>query len=571
MKIYFHKGTNWKWTPTRLDNEQNMLALSFNNWDDYGIGTSLNAALYFDSEKFMEFSLKLYIEDDRYSPQKLNELRDTGWNGFFPIPGLNYVTVPSDIDFYSALIGKFGIDETIKILNITHDASYLINVLNDQQALILSEHNDFKTSVLREAGARKAFSDGWALFSQQESKIKDFVLNTRKYNGLSEPISFNFNSENLPYDINLLIGPNGIGKSYTLKSLVEYWLGVESGSKDKLEAQNHIPFNTPPNISKLILISYSPFEEFTIDLSKAHLQDKDAYKYFGFRQVREDRDGNKRIGISRNLPASDSITSILKVFSDDHKFGFMPSWTKKFEVIWSVLQSAIDFDSLGFEINKDIEHHDSIPGFPEYIIEGDKRYIPIDEPIYQTLQEWIVDITEYVDFESGVVFLKDTRKVEISSGQRLFCYIVLNVVGQIKNDSLIVIDEPELFLHPTLEIEFISLLKKVLKSFNSKAILATHSLAIAREIPANCIHVYRKHNGEMEVEHPPFETFGGSVQRISSYVFGDKSVSKPFDEWLDSKMQDDPDAEKLINSLGEEINEELMMNILRLGRKYNGS
>ena len=52
MKIYFHKGTNWKWTPTRLDNEQNMLALSFNNWDDYGIGTSLNAALYFDSEKF---------------------------------------------------------------------------------------------------------------------------------------------------------------------------------------------------------------------------------------------------------------------------------------------------------------------------------------------------------------------------------------------------------------------------------------------------------------------------------------------------------------------------------------
>ena len=75
----------------------------------------------------------------------------------------------------------------------------------------------------------------------------------------------------------------------------------------------------------------------------------------------------------------------------------------------------------------------------------------------------------------------------------------------------------------------------------------------------------------MEVEQPPFETFGGNIQRISSYVFGDKSVSKPFDEWLDSKMQEDPDAEKLIQALGDEINEEMTMKILSLGRKHSGS
>jgi len=571
MKIYFEHGTNWRRTPSRLDNEKDMLALSFNNWDDYGVRTSLNAVLYLDGENFLEFSLKLYIEGDSDSPVKLNELRDAGWDGYFPIPELNYVTVPSDIDLYSALIGKIGKDETIKLLTITRDASYLINVLNDKHAIKLSEHNDFDSSVLREGGARKAFSDGWSLFTQQESKIKDFVLNARKYNGLSEHISFNFNSENLPYDINLLIGPNGIGKSYTLKSLVEYWLGVESGDIKKLEAQGHVPFDKSPNISKLILISYSPFEEFTIDLANTHLQDKDAYKYFGFRKEIEKEDGEKRIGISRNLPASDSIISILKAFSDDHKFSFMPNWKNKIETIWSVLQPAIEFDSLGFEIKKDIEGIELIPSFPEYIVNEQKKYIQINNDIYQLMQEWGVNITDSVNFEEGVVFLRDGKKVQVSSGQRLFCYIVLNVVGQIRNDSLVVIDEPELFLHPTLEIEFITLLKQVLKAFNSKAILATHSLAMAREIPANCIHVFRKHEGEMEVEHPPFETFGGNVQRISSYVFGDKSVSKPFDEWLDLKMQEDSDAEKLIQTLGDEINEEMTMKILSLGRKYSGS
>lgn len=571
MKIYYHKGINWRWTPKRLDNEQNMLALSFNNWDDYGISTSLNAVLYLDGEKFLEFSLKLYIEDDKYSPKKLNELRDAGWDGFFPIPDLNYVTVPSDIDFYSALIGKFGKEETIKQLTITRDASYLINILNDKLASKLAEHNDFSTSVLREAGARKAFTDGWTLFAQQESTIQDFVLNVRRYDGFPEPISFNFNSKQLPYDINLLIGSNGIGKSYTLKSLVEYWLGVESGERKKLEEQGHVPFGEYPNISKLILISYSPFEEFTLDLSKVNLQDKDAYKYFGFRKEIEKEDGEKRIGISRNLPARDSISSILKAFSDDHKFGFMPNWQQKIDVILSVLQPAIEFDLLGFEIIKDLEGAELIPGFPDYIFDKDKRYLPIDDGIYQMMLDCGINIADSINFEAGVVFLKDGKKVEISSGQRLFCYIVLNVVGQIKNDSLIVIDEPELFLHPTLEIEFISLLKQVLKAFNSKAILATHSLAIAREIPANCIHVYRKHEGELEVEHPPFETFGGNIQRISSYVFGDKSVSKPFDEWLDVKMQEDPDAEKLIQELGDEINEEMTMKIFSLGRKYSGS
>ncbi|MGI2176116.1 AAA family ATPase [Shewanella ulleungensis] len=569
MKVFYQKGSNWRATPAKLPSEDTMLSLSFNNWDDYGVSTTLNAALYVDGKIFFEFGLKLLIENDKYSPKKLNELCESGWDGFFPIPELNYLSVPSDIDFYNSLIAKIGIDEAKNVLNLIRDAGYLKNILKDQNAIKLIGHDDFSTSPLREAGARKAYEDGWKLFNEEVSSIKDFTLNTIRRDGLIEPIRFKFNSDLLPYDINVLIGENGIGKSYTLKSLVEYWLGVDRGSKVALDENQHEPFDHYPNISKLILISYSPFEEFTIDLSKTNLKDKDAYRYFGFRKIIEDLDGNQRVGISRNLPASDSVSSILKSLHDDLKFGSLPNWTYKFETILSVLMSAIDFDFVAFEIIEGFELFNQIPDFSGFLIGEDKKYLKINDHVIQKIDEWNIDLKDCITFESGAVFIKDNKAIEISSGQRLFCYIVVNVVGQIRKDSLVVIDEPELFLHPALEIEFIELLKKVLKAFTSKAILATHSLAITREVPAKCVHVYRKHNGKVEVEYPPFETFGGDMQRISSYVFGDNSITKPFDNWIEEQLAIYDDPQDIIDRLGEELNEEMLIKLLN-SRKSNG-
>lgn len=546
-----------------------MLSLSFNNWDDYGVSTTLNAILYVDGNNFLEFSLKLLIENDKYSPKKLNELCEEGWDGFFPIPNINYVSVPSDIDFYNYLISKIGINATKDVLTLVRDAGYFKNILRDPKAIQLTEHVDFSTSPLREAGARKAYEDGWRMFSDEQSSINDFTLNTIKRDGAIEPIRFKFNSELLPYDINILIGENGIGKSHTLKSLVEYWLGVERGSKTSLEEKKHSPFDHYPNISKLILISYSPFEEFTIDLSGTDLKDKDAYKYFGFRRIVESPEGNQRIGISRNLPASDSVASIIKSLHDDLKFGTLHNWTNKFETILSVLMPAIGFDFIAFEVIESFNLINEIPDFSSYIVGGNRKYLKVDAQIIQKLGEWQIDIKDCINFESGAVFIKNGQVVEVSSGQRLFCYIVVNVVGQIKRDSLVVIDEPELFLHPALEIEFIELLKKVLKAFASKAILATHSLAITREVPAKCVHVYRKQNNSVEVEYPPFETFGGDMQRISSYVFGDNSITKPFDSWIKEQIAVHADPQDLIDKLGKELNEEMLIKLLN-SRKKNG-
>jgi predicted ATP-dependent endonuclease of OLD family len=44
--------------------------------------------------------------------------------------------------------------------------------------------------------------------------------------------------------------------------------------------------------------------------------------------------------------------------------------------------------------------------------------------------------------------------------------MVINILAYIKKNTIVFIDEPELFLHPLLEIELFSLLKDILTRFN---------------------------------------------------------------------------------------------------------
>lgn len=562
MKVLFHSGTDWSKIPPAKKTEKTLLSLSYNNWDDYSVRTTLNAVFYFEGKQIFDFNLKLLIENDTNSPVKLNHLREEGWDGYFPIPKTNYVSVPSDIEFYDALITKLGMQDAREVLVLIRDAGYLVNIAQDKAAKELTEKDNFSISPLREAGARKSFSDGWKAFSGNSQSIGDFTLNLpgRGAEGVTS-IRFRFNSDTLPYDINVLIGPNGVGKSHTLKSLVAYWLGMDIGSQTQLNKSKHQPFDIQPNISRLILMSYSPFEDFVLDLSDTKLKDKTAYRYFGFRRGAMSASGRRQSSISRNQPASDSVESMFKALADDDAYEFLSSWTSKADTILDVLQPALKFEKLVVEINPKADLTSSLESL---VIEGGdgKKYIeltPATHPKFLKLKE---DLFNVINVKAGVLFLIGNEKLDLSSGQRLFVYMVINIVGQIKAESLIVVDEPELFLHPTFEVEFIALLKKVLAAFNSKAILATHSLAVAREIPANCMHVYRIGQYGLEIDHPPFETFGGNMQRISSYVFGDSKVTKPFAQWIESAIEEVGGPQKLLTKLKDELNEEMTIKIL---------
>lgn len=479
MKVFYQGAGTWNnTTPSVLPSEPNLLSLSGSNWDDYGTKTTLNASLYFDGERLdFDFDIKILIEGSDYTGDKLSKMKAADWDGFFPIPSCNYISLPSEIEFYSIVVSKLGKNEAIKLIEILNDAGFQKNISKEESFSELLRSSEFDNSLLRESGAMKAFEDGWRIFdgSLDEVEIYDFDLNIISTDNQSIPIPFRFNSNLLPYDINVLIGPNGVGKSHAIKSLTEYWLKTESGDPKVLEGLGHEPFSKYPNFTNLILVSYSPFEDFKLDLeSDEKLNYKNVYKYFGFRSY--DKEYGREI-VNRDLPSINSAESVVKALYDDEKLGFITNWVNKIELMLETLKHGFKVDFVALKVTEPSNlgiYRNSVKEIDGVL------YLPLYPDIAKTIKK--AQLLDACDLKDGVTFIYQDTPCLLSSGQKLFSYIVINVLGELRKNSLVVVDEPELFLHPTLEIAFVSLLKRVLDPFNSKAVLATHSLSIVREV-----------------------------------------------------------------------------------------
>lgn len=544
-----------------------VLELLSNDWDDYGFKTSFPVVCRFNNKIVELGMIRLLVEDEPNSATYLNRLLREGWNGVFPIPHINYVSVPSEISFYEQLMGLLGASKATRVARNLRDASYTVNLNDDHRVRVLVESKGFQDSLQRERGSQKAYLDGWKVLDSQAVSVMDLGFSFDDVCGGKSVLNLKFQGDGLlPHDVNVLIGPNGVGKSRVLHQIVEDWM---SPSKTP-----ELGFTQKPNLSQVVVVCYSPFETFPVDLEGKSLQDKHAYRYYGLRGRGGAREGGLgKIRLSHTFPKRNSAAALIECLADDQRYGAIPGWAKKVHTVESTLRLAFSFDFAAVQIDprRRASHlyRDGATADSFRVDAGDdsgsrSRYIPItsqriEEIDHEKLRDWVM-------LEEGVTFFHKGVPVHLSSGQRLFAYIVITVLGAIRRNSLLLVDEPELFLHPTLEIQFVDLLKRILAKFNSKALLATHSEVTVREIPARCVHVFEKTDDGLVIKQPPFQTFGGDVQRISSYVFGDNAASKPFEQWIKDRIEELGSGEELLDQLGDQVNEELVIQIRALDR-----
>ena len=549
------------------DVDGDFIELLWDNWDDYGFKTSFPVLCRIAGEMLDLGMVRLLIEDTYTTHAQLDRLRSEDWDGNFPIPNLSYISVPSDITFYEQLEGALGNDAAIEIATLLRDASYLTRVADDADTKTLVNSEGFEKSLQRERGSIKAYLDGWRIFEREAIAVLDLGFSFENVFGNIATLEMKFQAQNrLPHDINVLIGPNGYGKSRLLHQIVQDWISPS--------ADDETGFGEKPNLSQVVVVSYSPFESYPVDLAGQELQDQEAYRYFGFRH-RTKPTKSKRLGgvaLSRKLSGRDAAQSLIHCLRDDQRYRSIRDWSQKVKTVERVLSVGFQFDFAAIEVDPtkrpssfylDSDHVD-----PLSLRTGTgatrRRYIPITSDRIDELK--VKRLSQNLIPETGVTFFRGDEPIELSSGQRLFAYIVINVLGAIRRNSLILVDEPELFLHPTLEIQFVDMLKRILARFNSKAVLATHSVVTVREVPANCVHVFEKADGDIVINNPPFQTFGGDFQRISSYVFRDNAVSKPFESWIESQLEEVGSAQELIGELDNMLNEEMIVQIKALGR-----
>lgn len=119
---------------------------------------------------------------------------------------------------------------------------------------------------------------------------------------------------------------------------------------------------------------------------------------------------------------------------------------------------------------------------------------------------------------------------EISSGEYHLLVSLIGIFSKIQNNSIVLIDEPEISLHPNWQMRYVSFLKEIFKSFQScHFILTTHSHFLISDLEGKSSSVTAltrleddKLDAELLVDK---DTYGWSTEDVLYRVFNLKTTS----------------------------------------------
>lgn len=511
-------------------------------WDDYGYTVTFQVHYVEDGRRESLGRTKVLVKGYDDSSRFFATSSDKH-GGSVRITALldheKVVSLASDIDYYRRIHALIP-QKAEEYLRQMCDGSYNLQKYGD-----FSTWEGFELSLFRDRLAKAILKKGYqiALGGYEAQERFSFELEGLPDN--FESVEFNFdNARKLGRtNINLLIGRNGAGKSHVLRHLVDLVTGVETHTESW------------PFFHKVIVAAYSPFESFKteVELSSAlasqvrKIQGDDTdesdltakeeqerrrrlvneYVYIGFRDPAGD--------FSLSWPKESSARALHRIVQYDAE----NEWVKasRFDLLFDTLSRSIDFDAVQV-FNED--------GSPIVLSRG----TDVERLRLAKRQDF--------SYISGMEFLKEGGVVPLSSGQTIYSYLLPNLVAEVDEESLIILDEPELYLHPSMEVGLLDMLKQLLAATRSNAVIATHSTILAREVEQSAISVLRKVGGRTEVSRPNFETFGQTVELIMGLAFDDYQTRKPYEDSIDKAVADCASPEEAFEKLGPKVGDEAL-------------
>lgn len=130
---------------------------------------------------------------------------------------------------------------------------------------------------------------------------------------------------------------------------------------------------------------------------------------------------------------------------------------------------------------------------------------------------------------SSISFKKKGQVVkfdDLSSGEKHLLFAMIGILRHINHNSIILIDEPEISLHPEWQNNYINKLKKYFSDYNDcHFIIASHSHYLVSDMPIDnsSVIVFRKNEmnySMIDAEVIPYSTNAWSAENIIYNVFG---------------------------------------------------
>ncbi|MCW0322561.1 ATP-binding protein [Pantoea dispersa] len=363
-----------------------------------------------------------------------------------------------------------------------------------------------------------------------------------------------FSSENY---ITLLIGENGSGKSELLKSIVQFYRRdhVDSNIWSKMNiTQTGITKRTSwPQ--KIIAYSLSINDKFPYQKNK--WDGKESYFYAGLKttsntiyigKYREDLFKCFYL-TSMNESKEELLLNCLEFMGLPTRFQFKLTLGSNFyrhlsrqgenSNVTSIVQSFIDGrpprKDKDLDASRLVDNHQALTLIADFVSsfyigehhqldlninvikknDNNKNNTELMKLLILLIDNKILSISEFNE-------ISQSDFINLSSGQFNLIRNIATLASQLVDDALVIIDEPEISLHPSWQIKYMDLIKSVLSKFKGcHAIVASHSHLLATSLPTKNANVIISKNVD-GISINPFEASptGWSSDMILYGVFG---------------------------------------------------
>ena len=336
-------------------------------------------------------------------------------------------------------------------------------------------------------------------------------------------LELSFKKNNKILDLIVLAGVNGSGKTTILESIKDFF------------NNKNVNYDEPKKSNVNLNIFFEEFEKKKIkEAEKSSNNNKrPLWDFFSALQ-------NYEIYIKRS--DKHYHTHIAKKFDIPPKIIYVPA-ENKFEEIQTYSTTLSKEYKFINTINSNV-----IRDIPSYIATRRNYLATIEEDL--TMKEVTNKVVNEINGIFNILeldvklkgFSKDEKTMpifensageefdinDLSSGEKQLFLRTLSIKMLEPKNSIILIDEPELSLHPKWQQRIIEVYKKI--GENNQIIVATHSPHILGSVSnENIFILYRNENGKIDAKTGDelYSSYGQPVDRVLKDIMGLKSVRTP--------------------------------------------
>lgn len=341
----------------------------------------------------------------------------------------------------------------------------------------------------------------------------------------------------------------------------------DSGFRHSLLRDNSA--DTALNIGRYVLAGFDPDDRvnFTYKTQLAYAPNFDFNIKFDFGKINQEDNFNRVIAIigENGVGKTSLLSNLAKSIAKQQKDCFLPHYplfTKVVAASYSMFDRFYDIDARAFNFEYCGMHNNEGGLMNQEQLKA--RHIRNAETINTlnrglNLKYFLGNILpdNMLDglFEEGIEtkFKYDVYEDyygKMSSGQTMLTNLIIDITANVRSNCLIMIDEPEVHLHPNAITQIINVVNLVCERFSSCCIMATHSpLVIQSLLSRNVLIMERDIDGMPIVRQMRIESLGENLTTINEEIFSNGQREKYYRRLIEKAVEGKRNMDQVLQEL----------------------